>query len=293
MDCRGTTLLALVGLVSVVVGCTPQKTLPIAAPPPLAATTPPPPSPPPPEPSSTSESKLPKRTPSAAMCLAVGQMREQDMDEPDRTPGQREVLADHARKSYQQAIRLEPQNVAAHHALARLYVKLKQPDQALETYRKAIKLKPTEASLWFEVGMCNSRQKQWEPALEALAKACELAPDNRPYTQTYAFALARAGRYDESLAAFQKVVSPAAAHFNLARMLLHLEQKGLARQHLLAATQLDPQLGDAQKLLTQIDGGSVPVAAPDSQPAAAPERAVRPVGLLTLETDDEPVKQQR
>jgi tetratricopeptide (TPR) repeat protein len=227
------------------------------------------------------------------MCLAVGQMREQDMDEPDRSPGQRELLADHARKSYQQAIRLEPQNVAAHHALARLYVKLRQPEQALETYHKAVKLKPTDGSLWFEIGMCHSRRKQWDQGLEAFAKACELAPDNRPYAQTHAYALARAGRYDESLVAFQKVVSPANAHFNLARMLLHLEQKGLARQHLLAATQLDPQLNDARQLLTQLDGGSVPVAAPDTLPAPAAERAIRPVGLLTIEAEDEPATPQK
>jgi Flp pilus assembly protein TadD len=290
MDCRGTALLAVVGLVSVV-GCTPQRTLPITAPPPPAATAPPTPTPTP-EPSSAAESKLPKRTPSAAMCLAVGQMREQDMDEPDRTPAQRELLADHARKSYQQAIRTEPKNVAAHHALARLYVKLNQPEQALDSYRKAVSLKPSDASLWFEIGMCHSRQKQWEPALEALAKASEMAPDNRPYAQTLAYALARAGRYDESLAAFQKVVSPANAHFNLARMLLHLEQQSLARQQLLTATQLDPQLNEARRLLTQLDGGSVPVAAPDTLPAPAAERPVRPVGLHTLEIDDQPTQSQ-
>src|SRR5262249_18825675 len=142
------------------------------------------------------EAKLPKRTPSASLCLAVGQMREQDMDEPDRTPGQRELLADHARKSYQQAIRLDPQNVAAYQALARLYVKLNQPEQGLETLKKALKLKPDDPGLLFELGMCHSRQKQWEPALEALGKASEKAPENRPYAQTYAYALARAGRYD-------------------------------------------------------------------------------------------------
>jgi hypothetical protein len=75
-------------------------------------------------------------------------------------------------------------------------------------------------------------------------------------------------------------------------MLLHLEQKSLARQHLAVATQLDPQLNEARRLLTQLDGGSVPVAAPDTLPAPAPERTVRPVGLLTIETDDEPAQPQ-
>lgn len=278
MDCRRTALLAAVGLVSVVVGCTPQRTLPVTPPPPAAASPPPPKAP---EPPPAAEAKLPKRTPSAAMCLAVGQMREQDMDEPERTPAQRELLADHARKSYQQAIRLDPQNVPAHQALARLYVKLNQPEQALETFRKAVALKPTDAALCFEIGMCHSRQKQWEPALEALRKACELAPENRPYAQTLAYALARAGHYDESLATFQKVVSPAQSHVNLARMLLHLDQKSLARQHLLAATQLDPELEEARRVLGQLDGGSVPDTAPDTLPAPRP---LRP-GLLSIDPE--------
>lgn len=279
MDCRGSALLA-VGLVSVVVGCTPQRTLPVNP------TTPPPAIPAASAPSgdSSADSKLPKRTPKPATCVALGQMRERDMEEPDRTPAQREMLADHARKSYQQAIHLDAQHVPAYHSLARLHVRLAQHAQAVETYRKALSLKPADASLWFELGMCQSRQKQWDAALDALRKACELAPDNRPYAQTLAYALARAGRYDDSLVIFQRVVGPAQAHVNLARMLLHLEQTALARYHLSAALQLDPKLTAAQEMLVQLEAGTVPVAAPDSPVPDA--TSTRPIATLSIELDD-------
>lgn len=282
MDCLRSSLLA-VGLMSAMMGCSPQRMLLLAP-----STTSP--STPPVEtvsrkPDTSEETKETKRTPKASTCVAVGQMRENDMDSPERTVAQREVLADHARKSYQQAIRLDPKYVPAYHALARLHVKLHQPEQALEIYRKAQKLAPEDASLCFELGMCHSRLRQWEPALESFRKACELAPDNRPYAQTYGYALARGGRFEESFEVFEKLVGPAQAHYNLARMLVHLEDHPRARHHLKQAIHLDVQLVEAQDLLVQLDGGKAAVTAPDVQPSQE-ESAMRTPGRLTIAEDD-------
>jgi hypothetical protein len=44
------------------------------------------------------------------------------------------------------------------------------------------------------------------------------------------------------------------AHYHLARMLLHLQQADLGREHLLLALKIDPTLELAQKLLAQTSG---------------------------------------
>jgi tetratricopeptide (TPR) repeat protein len=250
MDCRAWWLLAL-GLVGVL-GCTPQGTLPVTSP--SVRTEP------------AADGGLfallggsSKRTPKAATCVAAGQYREQEASNPDRPQPEQARLREEARKAYHQAIRLDPDHVPAYQALARLYQSEKDYDHAVATYQTALKRHPKDAALWHELGMCHSQQKAWEPALASLHKAVELDPENRPYNNTLGYCLARAGRYDESLACFQKVNGAAQAHYNLARMQLHLRQDDLARQNLEAALQLDPQLAAAKQLLGQLQNGARPV----------------------------------
>src|SRR5262249_27598035 len=144
----------------------------------------------------------PRRQPKPATCLAAGRLREQEANDPKRTPAERERMLDQARAAYQQAVGTHPNFVPAWEGPGRLYVTMEQPDRAVETFRKALEKPPKEAGLWYALGMCYSRQKQWDPAVANLRKAQELDPENRPYAHALGFCLARAGRYDESLACF-------------------------------------------------------------------------------------------
>src|SRR5262249_24195859 len=184
MDCRKAAVLAL-GTWTGLVGCTsfgPKSTVPE-----VAANTP-----------IEKEADLPKRKPSATICVAFGQLQEQMADDGRRAPVEQERHLERARKFYEQALETEPNNLAALAALARLSAAKGSRERALSYYGKALQAQPKQAGLWYDRGMCHARHKDWEPALQDLHKALELEPTNRRFASAVAFGLARAGRYDES-----------------------------------------------------------------------------------------------
>src|SRR5439155_4305490 len=170
---------------------------------------------------------------------------------------------------YLQALDIDPKNLKAYQGLARLQSASGDHEQAIATLKKGLKHHPQEASLWYELGVAHSRKKDWPPTVEALTKAAELDPQNRTYVNMYGFALARTGRYDESLACFARLNGEAKAHYNLARMLNHLDQREQCKTHLQLALQHDPTLEPARQLLTQLETtknpeGPVGQTAPDA-----------------------------
>jgi tetratricopeptide (TPR) repeat protein len=218
----------------------------------------------------------PKITPKPATLVALGQFREQQAGDPSRSPREQELMRDEARKAYQHALLGDPNYLPAHQALARLYVSAKDYERAEAVYRKALEGHPDHAPFWYELGMCQCRQKQWDSALECLRKAVALEPESRLYVNALGYCLARVGHYDESLECFQKVTTPAQAHYNLGRMLLHLGEVELARQHLSAATEVDPDLAGARELLAQLD----------SKPGTDVQQPIATVSFETVEEED-------
>src|SRR5207245_145358 len=142
----------------------------------------------------------------------------------------------------------------AYQGLARVYVTLGDCDHAQATYQKALKKFPKEPSLWYDQGMCYARMKQRERALVSLREAVKLEPEDQTYVKALGFLLARMGRRDESVACLAKVVGPAVAQFEVARMMLHLKQYDLCKQHLQLALQAKPDLEAAQQLLVRLEG---------------------------------------
>jgi tetratricopeptide (TPR) repeat protein len=94
--------------------------------------------------------------------------------------------------------------------------------------------------------------KDFPAALSSLQKAVDLDPENRQVVHTYGHCLARAGKYDASFAVFARIDGEAVAHYNLGRMLLHMKEETLARQHLQQAVDLDKSLTGASNLLSQV-----------------------------------------
>lgn len=202
--------------------------------------------------------------PKPSTCVAVGKYQESLTNNPDRSPAEVEQFREEARKQYQRAIDLDSSYLPAYQALAQLYETLGDYERATKTYQKALKKHPKDASLWFEVGMCQARHKEFDPSLASLRKATELEPDNRQYAKTLGLCLARAGRYDESYACLKKVVGDAQAHYDLGRMLLHLDQNEAGKRQIEMAAQADPQFGPAQEFLAALEGRSEqPLAPPD------------------------------
>jgi hypothetical protein len=105
--------------------------------------------------------------------------------------------------------------------------------------------------------------------------ATQLDPENTMYNTMLGFGLARSGRYDECLALFTRTQGEAKAHYNLARMLKHVNRVAESKHHLRLALQADPELEPAHELLAAIESGKdVPAAAPKGAPATTTAKAV-------------------
>jgi tetratricopeptide (TPR) repeat protein len=197
---------------------------------------------------------LPKRAPRPKTCLAFGQLREQEAQEPSLPAGQRELLLEEARKAYHQALQIDGSYLPGYLALAHLYASLGDSERCMGAYQEALRHHPKDGSVWYEMGMSQMRLKQWDAALQELEKATGLDPENRRYAKTYAFCLGRMGRHEESLKILTKLEGEAAAHFQVARMAHHLNQNEISKEHLRLALQAKPDLVEARKLLDALEG---------------------------------------
>ncbi len=219
------------------------------------------------------DENLPPRDPKPVTCVGWADFTMKTTEDPRCGEADRERICDLARRAYQQALRLDPDYLPAYEGLARLYITIKDYPRAVETYQKAIKKHDQESRLWFELGMCYARQKQWDLAIDNLRNASRLDPENRQYANTLGFCLARAGRYDESLACFRQAVGEAMAHYNLARMLEHLQQPERSREELQLALQVQPDLEPARQMLADLQ----------PPPAQAPSRPAVALGFETID----------
>jgi tetratricopeptide (TPR) repeat protein len=236
---------------------------------------------------------LPKRTPKAKTCVAFGDFCAAEVASPKQPPDVRDQRRSQGIKAYQQALEIDPKNLNAHLGLAKLQTGGGDHDAAIATLQKALQHHPDQAGVWCDLGLAYGRKKDWNAAIEALGKACELDSTSRQFASIRAYALARAGRHDESLACFTRLDGPARAHYNLARMLEHMDQPELCKVHLQRALQLDPELQGAKEMLAGLTQPPPPAdgAAPTgpatilqtsaAEPAAAP--APRPAPLEPIQ----------
>jgi tetratricopeptide (TPR) repeat protein len=248
MDCRKTLVLVL-ALVSGSVGCSSMPSAPTNSA------------------HAAAQQDKPKRQPKPATCVALARLREREAEEAQRTQPDRDRCRDEARQEYQQALQIDPNYLPALQGLAHFHDVCGDHERAVAAYEKALQLHPKEAGLWYELGMSRARKKEWEPAIKCLREALRLDPDSQQCATTLGFTLAQAGLDDESYECFRKQVGEARAHYNLARVLHHLQNDDVCRQHLALALQMpmDPELtAMAQRLQAELEGGESGL-----QPAAA------------------------
>jgi tetratricopeptide (TPR) repeat protein len=240
MDCRRTLFVAL-GLLGATAGCVPSSGLPVTS----SGS---------PSVSAAKESDQSKRQLKPSTCVAIGIAAEESASDTRRSPAEQEELRDKARQAYQEALKNDPNDLAALRALAKLYTTISDHDRAVATYQRAIKAHPKDPSLLYDLGMYHARCKEWDPAIASLRRALDLDPEGRLYVHSLGFCLARAGRYQESFDAFAKLEGEPMAHYNLARMLQHMHENDLAKEHLRLALKTKPDFSPAQQLLAVLEG---------------------------------------
>jgi tetratricopeptide (TPR) repeat protein len=195
----------------------------------------------------------PKFTPKAPTFVAFALCQEIDAESSSLNPSQKQNLLDIARSYYQKAIEVDPNLKDGYTGLARVYTNMNHNDKALETYHRALQRFPKTGSLWFDLGLCHCRSKQWDLAIRSLQKAHELEPENRTVIQAQGFCEARAGHLQQSVQTLGKVMSPAEAHYTVARMLHHMKRDDDCRRYLGQALQLNPQLPGARSMQETLD----------------------------------------
>jgi tetratricopeptide (TPR) repeat protein len=275
MACRKTLVLAM-GLLTGVGGCTQPFTRPGVNPPPSAP-------------------GAEQATHKASTYQAFGDFRAAAGFASENSPAQQNQFREDAKQAYLKAIEIDPKYLPAYIALGRLLQGCDDHTGAIAVFERALQVNNQDPALWHELGTCQCRAKDWSASIESLRRACLLDPSNKPYSTALAFALARAGRYEESYAALRRLSPEAKAHYDLARMLRHLGQLDLARSHVLTALQKDPKQPGAKALLDDLNSkvaqqngirqvGFAP-GAPGTQAAAAAQEAGavgRPIRLPPL-----------
>jgi tetratricopeptide (TPR) repeat protein len=209
-----------------------------------------------------------KRQPRPSTYVALGELHEKAATDPERSPAEQEELRNKARLAYQQALQVNPKDLPALTALARLYASEGDHERALATYNRAIQDYPKDAALRYELGICHARRKNWDLALQSMQQAVQMDPENRRYRHCYGLCLARAQRYDESLMVLAKLEGPAHAHYDLARMMHHLEQDEASKEHLRLALAQNPELVAAQQLLAELEAATPEPANPITRAGA-------------------------
>jgi len=194
-----------------------------------------------------------KRLPKAATYVAWAVCQERQAESTGLNSSQKQNLLDCARETYQKAIEVDPGHLPAYVGLARVYTNMNRSPMAVQTYQRALQKAPRDASLWLYLGMCHCKSKQWEPAIRSFEKARELDPENRAINQTLGLCQARAGLVQDALQSLGRVMTPAEAHYTVARMMQHIQRDDLCRQLLAYALQLNPELAAARDLQMKLD----------------------------------------
>lgn len=219
---------------------------PSAAPPPASAAAPI-------TPTVTEAKKDPKSGP--RLIVALAKFKESEAKALDRDPEKQFKIRYEARDCYTEAVKADPTNLDAHRGLGRVYVDLGDFQRAEETFKKAQAKFPRESIFWYELGQMHNRRKDFTQAVACLNKALDMEPENRLYLTTLGFTLARGGRNEESVAVLTRAMGLASAHYNVGRMLLHLQRTQEGVQHLRQAVATNPNLQDARQLLHDMENG--------------------------------------
>jgi Flp pilus assembly protein TadD len=116
-----------------------------------------------------------------------------------------------------------------------LYEEVRAPLSAENAFEHAIAANPDSDSLHNNLGYSLLLQKRSDEAETEFRKALQLNPASVTARNNLATVLARRGNLEEALEQFQKASDAAAAHNNLAVVLMEMEQYEQSRQQLVEA----------------------------------------------------------
>jgi tetratricopeptide (TPR) repeat protein len=157
-----------------------------------------------------------------------------------------------ARKSYDAALRDDPQSTDAILGLARLDQLAGNAKDAETGFQKALRLKPGDAKCLASLGQFYVSQKRWPEAFQSLNAAIAAAPKDTFYRHELAVAKTVSGDLNTGLALFTQLVGPEKAHYNVAYLLRQEGKTEAAVQECRVALRINPKFEPAKAMLAQI-----------------------------------------
>lgn len=194
----------------------------------------------------------------AATYEAFANFKVQSAFSPDVPPAQQQAAREEAKQGYLKAIETDKTYLPAYLGLARVQQACEDHAGAVVTFRAALQLAPKEAGLWHELGLCQCRQKSWADAIASLQKACELSPGNTQYQTTLGYTYGRAGKFQEGFQLLAQATGEAKAHYDMARLLKHMNHPTYAKQQAELALNKDPAMPGVKEFLAELDGKAKP-----------------------------------
>jgi tetratricopeptide (TPR) repeat protein len=176
----------------------------------------------------------------AALHLAYGKFQEQTGQPVE------------ARKSYDAALRDDPQSTDAILGLARLDQLADKPKDAEAGFQKALRIKPGDGKCLASLGQFYVSQKRWPEAFESLNAAIAASPKDTFYKHQLAVAKTASGDIESGLALFSQLVGPEKAHYNVAFLLKQQGKTQAAVQECQVALRFNSNFEPAKVMLTQI-----------------------------------------
>jgi len=165
-----------------------------------------------------------------------------------------------ARKSYLQAIALDPSFTPAYVNLADLYAHTDRNAEGEAMLRKGLAAVPDDATLHHALGLALVRGKQLPQALRELATAARLAPQRPRYSFVYAVALSSRGQHRKALKVLKRALQKHPQNRDLLRALVTLNREHgalpEARRYLALLRRYYPD--DPQGVALEKELGAVP-----------------------------------
>jgi tetratricopeptide (TPR) repeat protein len=159
--------------------------------------------------------------------------------------------------------------IPATRKLAALYDRTGDFDRALVEYRRGLTENPKDAELLNDLGYGYYCRAEWAEAEKNLRKAVAANPKVQSAWVNLGMTLAQMNRYDESLTAFGKVVTPAQARCNLAFIQFTQGKMEEAKQNYESALKLEPGLQIARVALQKMSNSNLRVRTASDLPPLA------------------------
>ena len=186
-----------------------------------------------------------------------------------------------ARKSYEAALRDDPQSVDAVLGLARLDQLADNAKDAEAGFQKALKMKPADARVLAACGQFYVSQKRWPEAFKTLNAAIAAAPHETFYQHELAVAKTISGDLNSGLAIFSQLIGPDKARYNVAFLLKQQGRFEAAAEQCRVALRINPNFEPAKTMLAQLaerqvagDAHGTPGAGPAGGSGLSPRQAV-------------------